>query len=66
MACAQTSVSFRDAIKRSFLQKRCVYLHKFSVPSAVAALAVSLSQRQNGKKAVMRVRKKELGNEDRQ
>ena len=31
------------------------------VPSAVAALAVSLSQCQNGKITVMKARKKELG-----
>ena len=39
VACAQTSVLFRNAIKSSCLQK-CVHLRKFVVPSAV--LAVSL------------------------
>ena len=40
--------------------KKCVRLRKFVAPSAVATLAVS-SRRQNGKKTVMRARKKELG-----
>ena len=30
--------------------KKCVHLRKFVIPNAVAALAVSLSRRQNGKK----------------
>ena len=47
VACVQTSVSFRNVIKTSCLQK--VYtLCKFNVLSTVAALAVSLSQCQNG------------------
>ena len=46
MACAQTSVSLRNAIKVSC---SCVHLRKFIVLNAVVALAVSLLQRQNGK-----------------
>ena len=45
----QTSVLFRNAIKTSCLQKSCVHLRKFIVLSNVAALVVSLSQRQNAK-----------------
>ena len=36
VACAQTSVPFRNAIKPS-LQKSCVHLHKFIILSAEAA-----------------------------
>ena len=43
MACAQTSVPFRNAIKSS-VYKKCVHVRKFVIPSAVAALAVSLSK----------------------
>ena len=43
VACAQTSVLFRNAIKTSCLQKVVLHLRKFLVLSAVAALAVSLS-----------------------
>ena len=40
--------------------KKSVHLRKFVVPSAVAALAVSLSRRHDGQN-VMTARKKELG-----
>ena len=49
VACVQASVPFRNAIKTSCLQKSCIYLRKFIVLSAVAALAVSLSQSQHDK-----------------
>ena len=38
VACAQTFVLFRNAIKTSCLQKGCIYLHKFIVLSTVAVL----------------------------
>ena len=46
VACAQTSVPFRNAILNT---KSCVHLRMFSILSAVAPLAVSLSRCQNGK-----------------
>ena len=61
VACAQKSELFRNTIKRTHLQKRCVHLYKFSVPSVVVVLAVLLSLCQRGKNTVMRARKKELG-----
>ena len=46
----QTSILFRNAIKSSCLQKGVyTYIRKFIILSAVVGLAVSLSQRQNGK-----------------
>ena len=65
VACVQTSVLLRNAIKISCLQKLCIYV-SLSL-SAVVALVVSLSQRQNGK-IVMQARAKRLvrnGSEDR-
>ena len=47
VACAQTAVPFRNAIKILFT-KICVHLRKFIVLSAVAALVVSLLWWQNG------------------
>ena len=47
VACAQASVPFRNAIKRSCLQKLVNTYVKFIVLSAVVALAVSLLRRQN-------------------
>ena len=44
------SVPFRNAIKKILFTKVCVHLHKFIVPSAVAALAVSLLRCDEGKK----------------
>ena len=46
VACVQTSVPLRNAIQYP-VTKRCVDLHKFIVPSIVAALAVSLLLHQN-------------------
>ena len=57
VACTQTSVPFRNAIKKILFTKICVHLHKFIVPSAVAVLAVSLLRRDEGKKTVMKARK---------
>ena len=43
MACAQTSVPLQMQLKVP-IYKMCVQVHKFVVPGAVAALAVSLSK----------------------
>ena len=56
VACAQTSVLLRNAIKRSCLQKSCVYTQVQRCSGASG-----LSQCQNAIKLVMRARKKELG-----
>ena len=55
VACAQTSVSFRNAIKISC----CVHLHKFIVLSAVAAKSDCHDIKRA--KVVTGARKKELG-----
>ena len=43
MACVHTSVSLRMQLKVP-VYKKCVHVPKFVVPSAVVALAVSLSK----------------------
>ena len=44
VACAQTSVLFRNVVLKVPVYKKCVHVRKFVVPGAVAALAVSLSK----------------------
>ena len=45
VACVQTFVTFRNAIKTSCLQKGCIHLRKFIVLSTVVVLVSG----QNGK-----------------
>ena len=58
VACAQTSVPFRNAFKRSCLQKG-VFTYNISL-SFPAALTISLSRCHKGKKTMIKARNKEL------